>query len=435
MRDIGRKAAAAVMAGLMLVGGVAPAGIAIADEVQPSVGKPTDQNGNHQTGTGVTDVTVQYRQVGEDIGGTEDPNNPDETGGGPNGDQPDGLGDNIAFTVPTAINFVADAQGKLTGPSASAAYIENESTFSIHASAFRTEAKDGWTIVNDDTTVTAADAVDFQFGPEASKAGNADAYDYQATAPNKVKIASVTEDAPYVADWNMAPKASEGVADRVQLTTTGDIHNVSKDITQRTKMAEIHTFITAGNATASQGGGGTQGGDSGGTQGGDSGGTQGGDQGGTQGGGQQQTPFTLTLPYNNSVSVFDADDNNKWLSSVTFDLPITQIEEGENDGEGFLYTNISDCLPYQVDENGIFTVNGTRYRIENWYVTQVGDENWLGYTSGNPVAVTTWDQATNLADIKAGQIGEMVRYSTANRTMYEFFGHGFNVECTVHVIP
>ena len=249
MREIGKKAAAAVMAGLMAVSAVAPASIAIAEEVQPSVGKPTDPNGNHQTGTGVTDVTVQYRQVGEDIGGTEDPNNPDGDPDDPS--TQDGLGDNIAFTVPTAINFVADAQGKLTGPSASAAYIENESAFSIHASAFRTEAKDGWTIVDDDTTVTTTDAVDFQFGPSTSdKAPNADAFDYLATAPNKVKIASVNEDKNNVADWNMAPKASEGVADRVQLTTTGDIHNVSKDITQRTKMAEIHTFVTAGSAVS-----------------------------------------------------------------------------------------------------------------------------------------------------------------------------------------
>ena len=424
MYSIGKKAAAAVMAGLMTLSALAPAA---AFAVEPSV---TQRNGTTQTGTGVTDVTVQYKAADTpDIGGTEDVvNNPD--------DNNDGLGDNVAFTVPISINYVADAAGKLTGPSKTAAYIENESAFSIHASAFRTEAKDGWTIVDDDTTTSTANAVDFQYGPFSAenKAKNADAYDYRATAPDKVRIADVDEDKANLASWNMAPKADTGVDDRVQLTTTGDIHNVSKDLTERTKMAEIHTYVTAGNAVNNTHGD-DQSGDQGGTQGGDQGGSQSGDQGGQGGGQQQQDPFTLTLPYNNSVSVFDADDNNKWLSNLTFDMPITQIEEGENDGEGFLYTNISDCLPYQMDENGIFTVNGTRYRIENWYVTQVGDENWLGYTSGNPVAVTTWDQAANLADIKSGEIGEMIRYSTANRTMYEFFGHGYNVECTVHVLP
>lgn len=242
MKDFGKKAAAAVMAGLMAVTAIAPASIAIADTIEPSVGKESDPNGNHQTGTGVTDITVQYKQTGEDIGGTEDTtNNPDTS-------PQDGLGDNIAFTVPTAINFVSDAQGNLTGPSAEAAYIKNESMFSIHASAFKTDTANGWTIVDDDTTTTTQNAIDFQFGPKADKAGNIDAYDYQT----KTKISAVMEDAPYVEDWNMASKATTGTADRVQLNTSGNIHNVSQDITQQTKVAQIHTYVSAGNATASQ---------------------------------------------------------------------------------------------------------------------------------------------------------------------------------------
>lgn len=247
MGNFGKKAAAAVMAGLMAVSAVAPAGVAIAETVDPSVGYSTDtpgQNGvvnGHQTGTGVTDITVQYKQTSQDVGGAGDPTNPDTN-------PQDGLGDNIAFTVPTAINFVADAQGNLTGPSAEAAYIENESTFSIHASAFQTSTANGWTIVDDDTTTTTADAIDFQFGPRTAKAENIDAYDYL----EKTKISDVAEDAPYVEDWNMASKATDGVADRVQLHTTGNIHNVSRDISEQTKVAEIHTYVSAGNARAQQ---------------------------------------------------------------------------------------------------------------------------------------------------------------------------------------
>jgi hypothetical protein len=236
MYNIGKKAAAAVMAGLMTISAIAPATAAFA--VEPSAGP--------QTGTGVTDVTVQYKAADlVDVGGTEDPNNPDV-------DPQDGLGDNLAFTVPASINFVADSAGKLTGPSKQAAYIENESAFSIHASAFKTDTANDWTIVRDDTETATQNAVDFQFGPEAQKVGNIDAYDYQA----KTRIADVASDAPYVEDWNMAPKASEGIEDRVQLNTSGDIHNVTQDITEQTKVAKIHTYVTAGNAVRNGGGGG-----------------------------------------------------------------------------------------------------------------------------------------------------------------------------------
>ena len=246
MKSFGRKTTAAIMAGLMAVMTAMPAGVALAEEIQPSVGKTDDLNGNHQTGTGVTDVTIQYKQTGRNIGGTEDTeNNPDSN-------PADGLGDNIAFTVPTAINFVSDAQGKLTGPSASVAYIENESMFSIHASAFKTDTMDGWSIVRDGAEVTEQNAIDFQFGPKTEKAGNADAYDYQM----KREIADVTSDAPYVADWNMGPKVNEGTADRVLLNTTGDIHNVNKDLSERTRVARIHTYVTAGNAGGSGNGSG-----------------------------------------------------------------------------------------------------------------------------------------------------------------------------------
>lgn len=235
MVNLGQKAAAAVMAGLLTLSAIAPATAAFA--VEPSV---TERGGTTQTGTGVTDVTVQYKAADQvDIGGTEDPNNPDNNN--------DGLGDNVAFTVPISINFVADAAGKLTGPSNAAAYIENESAFSIHASAFKTDTANGWTIVQDDTATDTQNAVDFQFGPEATKAGNIDAFDYQT----KTKIADVEADAPYVEDWNMAPKAASGVTDRVQLNTSGDIHNVTQDITQQTKVAQIHTYVTAGNAVRS----------------------------------------------------------------------------------------------------------------------------------------------------------------------------------------
>jgi hypothetical protein len=221
----------------MSLGSLAPVA---AYAVEPSVS-------GGQTGTGVTDVSIQYKAADiKDIGGTEDPNNPDV-------DPADGLGDNVAFTVPTSINFVADSSGKMTGPSKDKAYIENESAFSIHASAFKTGTANNWTIVRDEQPTSVPNAVDFQFGPEDDKAGNVDAIDYQN---QKTSIASVASDAPYVEDWNMAPKANSGIDDRVQLNTSGDLHNVTQDITEKTKVSKFHTYITAGNAVGDGSGGG-----------------------------------------------------------------------------------------------------------------------------------------------------------------------------------
>ena len=230
MYSVAHKVVAATIAGLMTLGSLTTVA---AYAVEPSVS-------GGQTGAGTTDVTVQYRAADlADLGGTEDLNNPDT-------DPRDGLGDNIAFTVPASINFVADSQGRLTGPSKTATYIENESAFSIHVSALKADTANDWTIVQDDTAVTSQNAIDFQLGPEESKTGNADAYDYQT----KRKIADVASDAPYVEDWNMAPKAVDGTADHIQLYTSGDIHNVTQDITEQTRVARIHTYVTAGNASS-----------------------------------------------------------------------------------------------------------------------------------------------------------------------------------------
>ena len=184
-----------------------------------------------QTGTGATSVYVQMPGSSDDIGGTEDTeHNPDGDG--------DGLGDNIAFTVPTAINFVAKANGDLIGPEAAATFIENESAFKIHASSMRVEADAAWNLVKDvnGTGATAVNSVDFKFGPANDQL---DASDYTA----KTAVTDKTK-------WQMEyAKAGETVKDdRVELTTSGHIARVSNDIKQRSKIATIHTYVTQGAA-------------------------------------------------------------------------------------------------------------------------------------------------------------------------------------------
>ena len=212
MKDIRRKAVAAALAGLVAAGPIAPVA---AWAAVPSAGP--------QTGTGSTDVTVQLRSGGEELSGTIDPRNADHDG--------DGLGDNIAFTVPAAINFVAAADGTLTGPSPEATYIENESAFAIHASSFLVAEEDGWKVVAQGEDGV-ADSVDFQFGPEG------DSLDAASYLEKKV-VGDATK-------WNMSSARAEGTADRVQMATGGKIHNVSNDVSSRTKVATIQTFVTPG---------------------------------------------------------------------------------------------------------------------------------------------------------------------------------------------
>lgn len=224
--NIRSKAVAATLAGLMALAPVAST-VALAAVPTPSVGA--------QTGTGTTDVTVQLNldPAITEFGGTIDPNNPDADG--------NGLGDNIAFTVPAAINYIAAADGTLTGPSADATYIENQSVFGIHASSFDVDAAEGWNIIKDGTTASADNSADFQFGVyaegDSSNTDMLDAYDYlEKKGVNKATL------------WNMNDKstasAAAGADNKVNLTTTGDIAKVNKDISQQTKIATIKTFVS-----------------------------------------------------------------------------------------------------------------------------------------------------------------------------------------------
>lgn len=258
------KAQSAILAGLVTASMLCPV-TALAANLEPTVGE--------QTGTGQTEVYVQSIVGTDEHGGTAEPEkipttdttpdpnktyydengnpitnpdpseNPAENGWqednplyNPDENPDDGLGDNIAFTVPSAINFVADAKGVLTGPNASVCYIENESSFAIHATSFDVDAQDGWTIIDNGSTASADNSADFQFGPEAD---TLDAYDYLT----KNDVTTPTA-------WNMEPARTSGVADRVQMGTAGDIFNVAKDLTTKNKIATIKTYVKAGSAVA-----------------------------------------------------------------------------------------------------------------------------------------------------------------------------------------
>lgn len=232
MSVFGKKAAAAVMAGLMAVSAVAPAGVALAaTNNTPSVG--------NQTGTGQTELTMILEDAGEHGGTADDNTNPDTN-------PADGLGDNLAFTVPTSINYVVEADGDLVGPSAGAAFVENRSNFKTHVSSVKVDANavTGATfnfvedMANDTTT---ANAVELHFGPAAD----------QLNAANYVSAkAAVTH--PH--EWNMA--ATNGAhtstsdrSDEVQISSSGKVARIANDITSQKKFGQIHWYLTPGEAT------------------------------------------------------------------------------------------------------------------------------------------------------------------------------------------
>lgn len=248
MNSFKKRTAALIMAGSMAAGGALAPMVALAAQTstgntsvyvqlkggnnevggiddKPYVdpdGKPTDKPYTDKDGNPADDAK-------DDEGNDNKPNDPNpnydptKTPTNPDSDN-DGKGDNIAFTVPVAINFTADASGNLTGPSADATYIQNESVFGIQASSFQVSAESGWTIIGKNATATADNSVDFQFGPEADKL---DAADY--ITKNTVHTPSA---------WNMA--ANNG---KVELTTAGKLHNLKADISEQTKIATIRTYV------------------------------------------------------------------------------------------------------------------------------------------------------------------------------------------------
>ena len=180
-----------------------------------------------QTGTGNTSLTIQLdASANRELGGTSDTNNPDANG--------DGLGDNLAFTVPIEMNFAANAAGVLTGPSAEATYIENESVMQMYVSSVLVGASQGWNIVENAASSDCMNAISVDFGPTQD---TLHAADYLSKAP----VGDATK-------WQMAT-AGEGTADRVQIESAGTVKNLDKQINEKTAFGTIAWYVMPGAAS------------------------------------------------------------------------------------------------------------------------------------------------------------------------------------------
>ena len=207
---------------------------------EPSIGP--------QTGAGTTSLTMIAENNGI-YGGTaeepyldEDGNPTDEDTGRPNpsynpDDDHDGLGDNIAFTVPSSINFVLSADGTLTGPTN--AYIENRSVMPIHAEELKVKPSTGWNLVEDASSSQEENSVELQMKPVDGTFEQLGAFTTRSQLHNR-------------AEWNMS--GTDAVigsgADVVTLDFAGKVSHLSADVTQQRNFGEIHWYMQAGRISA-----------------------------------------------------------------------------------------------------------------------------------------------------------------------------------------
>lgn len=140
---------------------------------------------------------------------------------------------NLKFEVPTLIPFSAAPGGKLTGPTAGATYIKNNSVYAIHVTNMKVEAVNGWTIVPDATQAKSDNSIDFQVGPANALK------DAAAAAGNGTNVGTD-------AKFNMGYSGS--ATEKIPLETAGDVSRVSKDIFKSGQVATITWTLEAGAA-------------------------------------------------------------------------------------------------------------------------------------------------------------------------------------------
>ncbi len=139
---------------------------------------------------------------------------------------PDPGGDNLSFSVPTKIPFVAKADGTMLVASAENLQIQNKSVFPIHVVNMAVTEQSPFKLVANVATGTDANA--FQFTINGTKA-----------APS----VNTSDDVA----WNMGHAGSE--TDTISLVTTdAEIARVTTDITTPKKAAAITWTVASGAA-------------------------------------------------------------------------------------------------------------------------------------------------------------------------------------------
>ena len=135
--------------------------------------------------------------------------------------------DQLAFEVPSEIPFAAKADGTLVGPSAEATKIVNHSVFPIHVTDMSVStAGTSWNLVAD-----------------ASQSRNDNALSFELNGVSAVTPADLSTSA----SWNMGYAGS--ATDSVLVDASGEVANVSLDLSQPQHAATVTWTLAAGAAT------------------------------------------------------------------------------------------------------------------------------------------------------------------------------------------
>lgn len=140
---------------------------------------------------------------------------------------------NIVFQVPTVIAFSANADGTLTGPTASSTTIKNLSVFGIHVTNMLVEQESPWTLTSNAATASQDNSIEFRVGPSADMR--------DAFAASQVGgIDLSTNEA-----WDMGYKGSG--SDVIELTSEGAISHATQALSDTgSKVATITWTVEPG---------------------------------------------------------------------------------------------------------------------------------------------------------------------------------------------
>lgn len=141
---------------------------------------------------------------------------------------------NIAFTVPTTIPLSVQADGSLIVASEDEFKITNKSPFDIHVTGITVTSEDGWNIVASASASPNDNSIDLAIGPS----GNA------ADASEAIQAGGVSLSDN--AAWNMGYAGS--AEDSINLTCSGNVSHVTKDLQTASKVATITWTVAAGQA-------------------------------------------------------------------------------------------------------------------------------------------------------------------------------------------
>ena len=208
----GHRVPALLMSGALVASALVMPTVALADNAPSQVGSGSN-------GSGTTTLNVITADDG------------------PEHDETD---DNVAFTFPSAINYVIKADGSLIGPSGDVTYIGSSSVFPIHVSSVKTVESDGWSFVTDIADAgSTANCVELNLGPDAAGA--------QADSINAAEFKNKTAGA----DNMPAAKSSAwsmDVGGKVELSSQGSMANLSQDVSSPSRFGTMQWFVRAGSA-------------------------------------------------------------------------------------------------------------------------------------------------------------------------------------------